>query len=122
MGVIDLAEFAAAVASDGPVTIAGPTCDSADVLYEKSDYELPLALRAGDRIEILSTGAYTTTYSAVAYLDDKGKTQIARSTERIRIFLQDRNRLAQELHQCRAAAPAGEAARQEWLRRIPARL
>ena len=51
----------------GPVTIAGPTCDSADVLYEKSDYEMPLALAAGDRVEILSTGAYTTTYSAVAF-------------------------------------------------------
>ena len=51
----------------GPVTIAGPTCDSADVLYEKSDYELPLALTAGDRVEIMSTGAYTTTYSAVAF-------------------------------------------------------
>ena len=51
----------------GPVTIAGPTCDSADVLYEKSDYALPMALKAGDRIEILSTGAYTTTYSAVSF-------------------------------------------------------
>jgi len=53
--------------ANGPVTIAGPTCDSADVLYEKSDYVLPLALSAGDRVEILSTGAYTTTYSAVAF-------------------------------------------------------
>jgi ornithine decarboxylase len=51
----------------GPVTIAGPTCDSADVLYEKSDYELPLALVPGDRVEIMSTGAYTTTYSAVSF-------------------------------------------------------
>ena len=51
----------------GPVTIAGPTCDSADVLYEKSDYTLPMALKAGDRVEILSTGAYTTTYSAVCF-------------------------------------------------------
>ena len=53
--------------ASGPVTIAGPTCDSADVLYEKSDYALPMALKAGDRIEILSTGAYTTTYSAVSF-------------------------------------------------------
>ncbi len=51
----------------GAVTIAGPTCDSADVLYEKSDYELPVALQAGDRVEIMSTGAYTTTYSAVSF-------------------------------------------------------
>ena len=51
----------------GNVTIAGPTCDSADVLYEKSDYRLPLALTAGDKVEVLSTGAYTTTYSAVGF-------------------------------------------------------
>ncbi len=51
----------------GPVTIAGPTCDSADVLYEKSDYEMPMALVPGDRIDICSTGAYTTTYSAVNF-------------------------------------------------------
>lgn len=53
--------------ADGPVTLAGPTCDSADVLYEKTDYRLPLALDAGDRVEILSAGAYTTTYSAVGF-------------------------------------------------------
>ena len=53
--------------ADGPVTIAGPTCDSADVLYEKTDYRLPLALDAGDRVEVLSAGAYTTTYAAVGF-------------------------------------------------------
>lgn len=47
--------------------LAGPTCDSADILYEKADYRLPAALKAGDRILILSTGAYTTTYSSVAF-------------------------------------------------------
>ncbi len=51
----------------GNVTIAGPTCDSADVLYAKSDYTLPMALAPGDRVDIMSTGAYTTTYSAVAF-------------------------------------------------------
>ena len=51
----------------GPVVLAGPTCDSADILYEKTAYELPLALKAGDRVWILATGAYTTTYSAVAF-------------------------------------------------------
>jgi len=51
----------------GPVAIAGPTCDSADVLYEKSAYELPLALTEGDVVDILSTGAYTTTYSSVGF-------------------------------------------------------
>ena len=51
----------------GPVVIAGPTCDSADILYEKTSYDLPLALKAGDKVLILSTGAYTTTYSAVGF-------------------------------------------------------
>ena len=51
----------------GPVVLAGPTCDSADILYEKTAYELPLALQAGDKVLILSTGAYTTTYSAVNF-------------------------------------------------------
>lgn len=49
----------------GPVVLAGPTCDSADILYEKADYALPLDLKIGDKIEILSTGAYTSSYSAV---------------------------------------------------------
>lgn len=51
----------------GPVILAGPTCDSADILYEKSDYALPLSLQIGEKIQILSTGAYTTTYSSVAF-------------------------------------------------------
>jgi len=50
-----------------PVVLAGPTCDSADILYEKTDYRLPKALKAGDRVLILSTGAYTTTYSSIAF-------------------------------------------------------
>ncbi|HUN42349.1 MAG TPA: type III PLP-dependent enzyme [Acetobacteraceae bacterium] len=48
----------------GPVAIAGPTCDGADILYEKSNYRLPLALSSGDRVELLSTGAYVTTYAS----------------------------------------------------------
>lgn len=51
----------------GPVIIAGPTCDEADVLYQNADYQLPLALKAGDKIEILSAGAYTASYSAVGF-------------------------------------------------------
>ena len=49
------------------VVLAGPTCDSADVLYEKADYRLPVDLEPGDRLEIRSAGAYTTTYSSVAF-------------------------------------------------------
>ena len=48
----------------GPVAIAGPTCDGADILYERSNYRLPLALTGGDRVELLSTGAYVTTYAS----------------------------------------------------------
>jgi ornithine decarboxylase len=48
----------------GPVSIAGPTCDGADIMYERSNYRLPLALTCGDRVELLSTGAYTTTYAS----------------------------------------------------------
>ena len=51
----------------GPVVLAGPTCDSADIMYEKTDFELPLDLKEGDKVLILATGAYTTTYSAVNF-------------------------------------------------------
>ncbi len=50
-----------------PCVIAGPTCDSADVLYEKVPYDLPVSLSIGDEVLIEGTGAYTTTYSAVAF-------------------------------------------------------
>ena len=50
-----------------PCVIAGPTCDSADVLYEKTPYELPVSLSIGDEVLIEGTGAYTQTYSAVAF-------------------------------------------------------
>jgi ornithine decarboxylase len=51
----------------GPVVIAGPTCDSADILYERTEYRLPLALEVGDKVEILSTGAYTASYASVGF-------------------------------------------------------
>ncbi|MCB1378796.1 MAG: ornithine decarboxylase, partial [Alphaproteobacteria bacterium] len=50
-----------------PCVIAGPTCDSADVLYEKTPYDLPITLTVGDEVLIGATGAYTTTYAAVAF-------------------------------------------------------
>ncbi|HYZ43135.1 MAG TPA: type III PLP-dependent enzyme, partial [Stellaceae bacterium] len=53
--------------SSGPVVLAGPTCDSADILYEKADYRLPLGLSIGDKVEILSTGAYTASYASVGF-------------------------------------------------------
>ena len=51
----------------GPVILAGPTCDEVDVLYDKAGYELPLDLAVGDKVEILSAGAYTSTYSSVGF-------------------------------------------------------
>src|ERR687898_890950 len=50
-----------------PCVLAGPTCDSADVLYEKEPYWLPVSLEIGDKVLIEGTGAYTTPYSAVAF-------------------------------------------------------
>ena len=50
-----------------PCVLAGPTCDSADVMYEKNMYPLPISLSIGDEVLIEGTGAYTTTYSAVAF-------------------------------------------------------
>ena len=50
-----------------PCVLAGPTCDSADVLYEKTPYPMPVSLTIGDEVLIEGTGAYTTTYSAVAF-------------------------------------------------------
>lgn len=50
-----------------PCVLAGPTCDSADVLYEKDPYFLPVSLEIGDKVLIEGTGAYTTTYCAVAF-------------------------------------------------------
>jgi ornithine decarboxylase len=47
--------------------IAGPTCDSADIMYENYKYGLPLNLATGDRLYWLSTGAYTTSYSSVEF-------------------------------------------------------
>ncbi|MGX9855946.1 type III PLP-dependent enzyme [Limimaricola variabilis] len=51
----------------GPCILAGPSCDSADVLYEKRPMNLPLGLKSGDRVLIRNTGAYTSTYSSVCF-------------------------------------------------------
>jgi ornithine decarboxylase len=49
------------------VILAGPTCDSADTMYENFQYELPLNLSIGDRLYWLTTGAYTASYCSVAF-------------------------------------------------------
>jgi ornithine decarboxylase len=50
-----------------PCVIAGPTCDSVDVLYEKNPYPLPVSLAIGDKVLIEATGAYTTMYSSIGF-------------------------------------------------------
>src|SRR6202022_1939115 len=50
-----------------PCVLAGPTGDSADVMYEKEPYLLPVSLEIGDKVLIEGTGAYTATYSSVAF-------------------------------------------------------
>ena len=50
-----------------PVAIAGPTCDGVDIMYESAAYRLPKALRSGDKVEILATGAYVTTYASQGF-------------------------------------------------------
>ncbi len=47
-----------------PVILAGPTCDSVDVMYEKDPYMLPVTLEIGETVLIECTGAYTATYAS----------------------------------------------------------
>ena len=67
----ELIRYAIRTPHDGaemaPCVLAGPTCDSADVLYEKMPYPLPVTLEIGDKLLIEGTGAYTSTYSSVAF-------------------------------------------------------
>ncbi|WP_432477218.1 type III PLP-dependent enzyme [Nocardioides sp. GXQ0305] len=51
----------------GPAVLAGPTCDSADVLYQRNPVLLTLALAEGDLVELHACGAYTTCYSTVGF-------------------------------------------------------
>lgn len=53
--------------ASGPVVLAGPTCDSADILYERTTYALPHDLEPGDRVRFLAAGAYTSTYASVGF-------------------------------------------------------
>ena len=51
----------------GPCVLAGPSCDSADVLYEKRPVNLPLTLAAGDKVIIRNCGAYTSSYASIGF-------------------------------------------------------
>lgn len=50
-----------------PAILAGPTCDSADILYERTPVMLPDNLAIGDYIYLLNTGAYTTSYATAGF-------------------------------------------------------
>jgi ornithine decarboxylase len=52
---------------EAEVILAGPTCDSMDILYENYKYRLPLDLKIGDRLYFLSAGAYTASYASVSF-------------------------------------------------------
>ena len=43
------------------------TCDSADVLYEKVPYNLPVTLSIDDKVLLEAAGAYTASYSSVGF-------------------------------------------------------
>lgn len=49
------------------IILAGPTCDSMDIMYQNKKYALPLSLEIGDHLYWLSTGAYTTSYSSIEF-------------------------------------------------------
>ena len=47
--------------------LAGPTCDSTDVIYDRANYAMPLHLAIGDTVDFLSAGAYTASYASVEF-------------------------------------------------------
>ena len=49
------------------IILAGPTCDSMDILYEKTPYDMPAGTKIGERAYILTTGAYTQSYSSIYF-------------------------------------------------------
>jgi ornithine decarboxylase len=53
--------------SESEVILAGPTCDSSDIIYQNYKHKLPDNLKEGDRLYVMSTGAYTYAYSAVCF-------------------------------------------------------
>ncbi|HNQ43069.1 MAG TPA: type III PLP-dependent enzyme [Candidatus Cloacimonadota bacterium] len=49
------------------IILAGPTCDSMDILYEHYRYHMPETTLPGDRVYIFTTGAYTQSYASVNF-------------------------------------------------------
>lgn len=50
-----------------PAVIAGPTCDSHDVLYEHALYDVPVDLEPGHLVTFRNAGAYTSTYASIGF-------------------------------------------------------
>jgi ornithine decarboxylase len=50
-----------------PTTLAGPTCDSMDIMYKKDKLHLPNDLATGDIVRFKNAGAYTTTYASIGF-------------------------------------------------------
>lgn len=51
-----------------PTILAGPSCDSDDMLTMKGDhYDLPLAISTGDYVVFACTGAYSNSYTTVGF-------------------------------------------------------
>lgn len=67
----EVTEFELITDKDGefaaPVVLAGPTCDSMDIIYEKKEYRLPLTITIGDKLHFLSAGAYTHSYASIYF-------------------------------------------------------
>lgn len=53
--------------ASSPVVLAGPTCDSVDIIYERDRISLPDDLRIGDKVLFMATGAYTASYASVGF-------------------------------------------------------
>lgn len=49
------------------VILAGPTCDSMDILYEHHKYSFPHTMKEGSRVYLFTTGAYTQSCSCVGF-------------------------------------------------------
>lgn len=49
------------------IILAGPTCDSMDILYEHCHYHMPEGTVPGDKVYIFTAGAYTQSYSSVNF-------------------------------------------------------
>jgi diaminopimelate decarboxylase len=50
-----------------PVALAGPSCDSTDIICERAHYPLPADLEIGDTVDFLRAGAYTASHASAEF-------------------------------------------------------